>query len=64
MNDIFKDLIGVYVIIYLDDLLIFSENEADHEEHVKHQYQPPALIKDDNLSIYILISIVDKDFPQ
>ena len=35
MNDIFKDLIGVYVIIYLDDLLIFSENEADHEEHVK-----------------------------
>ena len=31
---------------------------------INHQYQPPALIKDDNLSIYILISIVDKDFPQ
>ena len=30
---------------------------------VIHQYQPPVLIKDDNLSIYILISIVDKDFP-
>ena len=29
-----------------------------------HQYQPPVLIKDDNLSIFILISIVDKDFPQ
>ena len=29
-----------------------------------HQYQPPALIKDDNLSIHILISIVDKDFPR
>ena len=27
-----------------------------------HQYQPAVLIKDDNLSIYILISIVDKDF--
>ena len=35
MNDIFKDLIGVYVIIYLDDLLIFSEDESEHEEHVK-----------------------------
>ena len=31
---------------------------------IHHQYQPPVLIKDDNLSIYILISIVDKDFPQ
>ena len=29
-----------------------------------HQYQPAVLIKDDNLSIYILISIVDKDFPR
>ena len=28
-----------------------------------HQYQPPVLIKDDNLSIFILISIVDKEFP-
>lgn len=35
MNDIFKDLIGVYVIIYLDDLLIFSEDESQHEEHVR-----------------------------
>ena len=30
----------------------------------KHQYQPAVLIKHDNLSIFILISIVDKDFPQ
>ena len=35
MNDIFKDLIGVYVIIYLDDLLIFSEDESMHDEHVR-----------------------------
>ena len=31
---------------------------------LSHQYQPPVLIKDDNLSIFILISIADKDFPQ
>jgi hypothetical protein len=35
MNDIFSDLLGVFVIIYLDDILIFSEDEAQHEEHVK-----------------------------
>ena len=35
MNDLFKDLIGVIVIIYLDDLLIFSENDSDHAEHVR-----------------------------
>ena len=35
MNDIFKDLIGVYVIIYLDDLLIFSEDKSMHNEQVR-----------------------------
>ena len=34
MNDLFKDLIGVIVIIYLNDLLIFLENDSDHAEHV------------------------------
>jgi hypothetical protein len=35
MNDIFRDLLDVTVIIYLDDILIFSDNPADHEKHVK-----------------------------
>jgi len=35
MNDIFSDLLGVFVIIYLDDILVFSEDETKHEEHVK-----------------------------
>ncbi|CCO30490.1 Retrotransposable element Tf2 155 kDa protein type 1 [Rhizoctonia solani AG-1 IB] len=34
MNDLFQDLLDVYVIIYLDDILIFSKNEAEHEFHV------------------------------
>ena len=29
-----------------------------------HQYQPAVLIKHDNLSTFILISIVDKEFPR
>ncbi|CCO33944.1 hypothetical protein RSOLAG1IB_11464 [Rhizoctonia solani AG-1 IB] len=35
MNKVFQDLLDVTVIIYLDDILIFSQNPAEHEEHVK-----------------------------
>ena len=34
MNDIFSDLLDVHVIIYLDDILIYSDNPADHRKHV------------------------------
>ena len=35
MNDIFSDLLDVYVIIYLDDILIYSNNMFKHYQHVK-----------------------------
>jgi hypothetical protein len=34
MNDIFSDLLDVHVIIYLDDILVYSDNPADHTKHV------------------------------
>jgi RNase H-like domain found in reverse transcriptase/Reverse transcriptase (RNA-dependent DNA polymerase) len=34
LNGIFSDLLNVYVIIYLDDILIFSGNKDDHFQHV------------------------------
>ena len=34
MNDIFSDLLDVHVIIYLDDILIYSDNPVDHKKHV------------------------------
>ena len=34
MNDIFSDLLDVSKIIYLDDILIYSNNPADHKKHV------------------------------
>lgn len=35
MNDIFSDLLDVYVVCYLDDILIYSSNPKDHQNHVK-----------------------------
>jgi hypothetical protein len=34
MNDIFREYLDDFVVIYLDDILIFSKNEEDHENHV------------------------------
>jgi transposase InsO family protein len=35
MNDVFRDILDVYVTVYLDDILIFSKNVKEHEQHVK-----------------------------
>ena len=35
ISGIFSDLIGVYVLVYLDDLIIFSETRAAHQIHVR-----------------------------
>ena len=35
MNNIFSDLLDVCVIIYLDDILIYSNNMSKHHWHVK-----------------------------
>jgi hypothetical protein len=35
MNDIFRPLLDKYVIIYLDDILIYSKTKEEHESHLK-----------------------------
>ncbi|KAF8761550.1 hypothetical protein RHS01_01325 [Rhizoctonia solani] len=35
MNNLFRDLIDVTVVIYLDNILIFSEDPANHPNHVR-----------------------------
>src|SRR6202045_3823303 len=34
MNDIFHDLVNIYIVVYLDDILIYSDNNEQHREHV------------------------------
>jgi len=35
MNNIFSDVLDVFVVIYLDDILIYSDNMNYHKKHVK-----------------------------
>jgi hypothetical protein len=35
MNEIFRDLLDVCVIVYLDDILVYSKDPKDHEQHLR-----------------------------
>ena len=35
MNDIFSDFLDVCIVIYLDDILIYSNNMSKHHQHIK-----------------------------
>ena len=35
INDTLRDFLDIFVIVYLDDILIFSKSKEDHIEHVK-----------------------------
>ena len=35
MSEIFRKQLGVYVIAYIDDIVVYSENEADHAVHLE-----------------------------
>ena len=39
MNDIFHDLLDICVVVYLDDILIYSEDMSQHQEHIKEVLQ-------------------------
>ena len=36
MNETFIDFIGNFIVIYLDDILIFIHRKGDHLDHVEH----------------------------
>jgi len=35
MNNLFSDLLDVYIMIYLDDILIYSNNMSEYYWHVR-----------------------------
>ena len=36
INDILQEYLNKFCTAYLDDILIYSDNEAEHKIHVKH----------------------------
>ena len=35
MNRVFQDYLDEFVIVFVDDILIYSDNEVQHEEHLR-----------------------------
>ncbi|MBW0494894.1 hypothetical protein O181_034609 [Austropuccinia psidii MF-1] len=46
VNDIFSDLLDLFVVIYLNDIMVFSSSE---EEHVKHVTSVLQILRENNL---------------
>ena len=39
MNDILRDMLDIFVVLYLDDILIFSRSAEEHVQHVRQVIQ-------------------------
>jgi hypothetical protein len=39
MNDVFRPFLDKSVVVYLDDIVVFSENMEDHKRHLEEVFE-------------------------
>jgi hypothetical protein len=35
MNKVFMEYLDIFVVVFIDDILIYSNSDSDHEEHLR-----------------------------
>jgi hypothetical protein len=38
-NNVFMDYLDKFVVVFIDDIFIYSQNEQEHEEHLRKVLQ-------------------------
>jgi hypothetical protein len=36
MNSVFMDYLDKFIVVFIDDILVYSQNEQEHEEHLRY----------------------------